>query len=135
MTQPLAKVVDQPRTRILFVDDDEAILRVLARMLAPEAYRWDMTFIHGGPAGMKAVTDGAFDILVTDLEMPMIDGRALIAAAHRCSGHVCVLHTGSGIDPRLVHGRVLAKPAARGELQRILEACATEVEDRNRSCS
>lgn len=102
-------------------------------MLARETYRWDMTFIQGGPAGMKAVTDGSFDVLVTDLEMPLIDGRALIAAAaHRSSNHVCVLHTGSGIDPRLVDERVLAKPASRDELQRLLEECALEIGARGR---
>src|SRR5680860_580373 len=56
MVSTLMKTETQARTRILFVDDDETILRALARMLKPDAYRWDMTFIPAGPPWMKVMS-------------------------------------------------------------------------------
>lgn len=118
--------MSRTRPRILFVDDEPIILRALARLLRPDARRWDMTFVHGGPAGMRAVAEDAFDVLVTDVDMPEVDGHALVAFA-RSLGRVCALYTGGTVDRLLVDVRVLVKPATSQELRQLVEECAAEI--------
>jgi len=66
--------------RILLVDDDTAILRLLATSLSD----YDLTFAHdGGQAWMLAQRDGKPDLLVTDYMMPSLFGDELIASLRR----------------------------------------------------
>jgi EAL domain-containing protein (putative c-di-GMP-specific phosphodiesterase class I)/CheY-like chemotaxis protein len=69
--------------RVLVVDDDPAMRRVCARVLESEG--WEVaTFEHGGQAE-AAVADPlhAFDCIVSDINMPEMDGFAVAAAVRR----------------------------------------------------
>lgn len=111
------------RLRILFVDDDPAILRALRRALTPDTGRWDMTFVVGGASGLAALDAQPFDVLVTDLEMPDIDGRVLVERA-RSRKVICFLHTGSKIDDAGVGVRaILRKPCQPAILRAALVGC------------
>ncbi|CAN5916495.1 sigma-54 dependent transcriptional regulator [soil metagenome] len=61
--------------RVLVVDDDSALRETLADGLRP--YGHDVTTTGAGPAA-ELVRDPSFDILVTDLRMPEIDGISLL---------------------------------------------------------
>lgn len=65
--------------RILFVDDDPNVLSGLRRMLRSQRHEWDMTFAGGGEAALEQLASGSFDVVVTDMRMPGIDGAALLA--------------------------------------------------------
>ncbi len=64
--------------RVLFVDDDADVLRGLTKALRKQRERWDMVFAIGGPAALEEVRRATFDVVITDMRMPEIDGAALL---------------------------------------------------------
>jgi HD-like signal output (HDOD) protein len=66
--------------RILFVDDEVSILDGLKRMLRPMRAEWEMTFAPGGEQALALLATGQFDVIVTDMRMPGMDGAALLEA-------------------------------------------------------
>ncbi|MFK7994305.1 MAG: HDOD domain-containing protein [Granulosicoccus sp.] len=60
--------------KILFVDDEPAILEGLQDLLRGHRRRWDMTFICGGEAAMTAMNDSVYDVVVSDVRMPGVGG-------------------------------------------------------------
>jgi len=65
-------------TRILFVDDEIKILEGLQRMLRPQRRDWEMAFAPGGKAALTMMEASPFDVIVSDMRMPEIDGAALL---------------------------------------------------------
>jgi signal transduction histidine kinase/ActR/RegA family two-component response regulator len=66
--------------RILVVDDDEAIASMLADFLCESGFQ--AAFALGGRAALQLLERGPMpDLLVLDLRMPEIDGRALLLEA------------------------------------------------------
>ncbi len=64
--------------KILFVDDDPRILEALKILLRRNRERWDMTFAVGGEAALNKLQEEYFDVIVSDMRMPGIDGAALL---------------------------------------------------------
>jgi CheY-like chemotaxis protein len=83
-----------PCGRVLLVDDDPLVLRVLRAQLEEASYA--VTAVRSGPAALAALEHGeAVDLLVSDLSMPGMDGRELIRAAQaRRPGLPAILLTG-----------------------------------------
>lgn len=63
---------------VLFVDDERVTLNVLQRLLAGETY--DMVFTNSGANALAVMAQRPVAVIVTDLEMPEMDGFALLAA-------------------------------------------------------
>jgi len=66
--------------RILFVDDEPRILEGLQRMLRPQRSEWEMAFAPGGEAALAMLEAESFDVIVSDMRMPGVDGAALLEA-------------------------------------------------------
>jgi putative nucleotidyltransferase with HDIG domain len=66
--------------RILFVDDEPRILEGLQRMLRPQRHEWEMAFAPGGEAALAILEAETFDVVVSDMRMPGVDGAALLEA-------------------------------------------------------
>jgi putative nucleotidyltransferase with HDIG domain len=66
--------------RILFVDDEPRILEGLQRMLRPMRQEWEMAFAPGGEAALAMLEAETFDVIVSDMRMPVVDGAALLEA-------------------------------------------------------
>jgi HD-like signal output (HDOD) protein len=64
--------------RILFVDDEPRILEGLRRMLHGQRAQWDMVFVASGEAALAALGSAPFDVIVSDMRMPGIDGATLL---------------------------------------------------------
>jgi DNA-binding NtrC family response regulator len=64
--------------RILFVDDDPSILAGLQNLLYKDRRRWDMVFALGGQLGLDEMRKAPFDVVVSDMRMPGIDGATLL---------------------------------------------------------
>jgi HD-like signal output (HDOD) protein len=64
--------------RILFVDDDQYVLDALRNTLRKQRNEWDMVFALGGNAALAEMEKGAFDVVVSDMRMPGMDGAALL---------------------------------------------------------
>ena len=67
------------RARILFVDDEPAVLDGLRNLLRKERHVWDMVFAVGADDALAHLDKGPFDVVVTDMRMPKIDGAELLA--------------------------------------------------------
>ena len=69
--------------KVLVVDDDVAILRVIAMTLQVEGFEVDP--FSSPIEALAAISDGHHpDALVLDLNMPQMNGRELYAEARRC---------------------------------------------------
>ncbi len=64
--------------RVLFVDDEPKVLEGLQRALRPQRETWDMVFALGGAAGLAEVDAKPFDVVITDMRMPQVDGSTLL---------------------------------------------------------
>lgn len=96
------------KRKIMFVDDDAAVLAGLRNVLYRDCSRWDITFAHGPRAALAAIAEQTFDVVVADMRMPGIDGATLL-------DHV------KAVSPRT--GRVMLSGSAdRAELERAIAA-------------
>ncbi|MGB9197369.1 MAG: response regulator [Terriglobales bacterium] len=119
--------------RILFVDDEPRILEGIRRMLYGERKQWEMEFAIGGAAALQACERGSFDVVVSDMRMPIMDGVALLTQLRNrfpgiarivLSGH-CESETATRAVP--VAHRFLAKPCSSADLVSAIEAvCALQ---------
>jgi HD-like signal output (HDOD) protein len=64
--------------RVLFVDDEPHILKGLERLLRGKRHLWEMTFVASGDAALAVLRQRAFDVVVSDMQMPSMDGCALL---------------------------------------------------------
>ncbi len=63
---------------ILFVDDEPFILEGLQRMLFPYKNQWAMSFVNSALEALELMAKRHFDVLVTDMRMPGMDGAQLL---------------------------------------------------------
>ena len=66
------------RNRILFVDDEINILKAFKRMLRPLRDQWDMVFADGAEKALALLDKTPFEVIVSDMRMPGMDGAALL---------------------------------------------------------
>ncbi|MBC8478259.1 HDOD domain-containing protein, partial [bacterium] len=66
------------KKRILFVDDEPDILSSLRRMLRPARGEWEMAFCDGGVVALEKMAEEPFDVVVSDIRMPEMDGVELL---------------------------------------------------------
>ena len=61
-----------PRPRLLYIDDDEGLCRLIARGLDRRGFA--VTTVCDGRNGVEMATSGAFDVIAVDHYMPVQDG-------------------------------------------------------------
>jgi len=89
--------VSPARDRILIVDDEQSIQYVISELIAHMGH--EAVVAGNGKEGMKSFGRGAFDLVITDLDMPEANGLALAAFIKERSPHTpVVLITGSGAE-------------------------------------
>lgn len=128
----LAKVNRGALRRILVVDDDAAVRGLIARQLA--RMEWDVTSCAGGLDALRhlATNPTEFDVLLTDVRMPALDGPELARRVRALVPSLpIVLMSGetAGLTRDLVlPGRpwlFLEKPFGGDRLQEVLERAMT----------
>lgn len=67
-----------PLVRILFVDDEPMVLDALRRSLRNLRSEWDMSFARSGADALALMEQRPFDVLVTDMRMPGMNGVELL---------------------------------------------------------
>jgi CheY-like chemotaxis protein len=110
--------------RILVVDDEEPVRGFLKRGLEIDGHVVD-TAIDGGDAlDRLGETGGAFDLVLTDIRMPIMDGIALALAAKRDYPALTVLLMTGFADQRerakglnAIVADVLTKPFSLADLR------------------
>ena len=93
--------------RILFVDDDPALLEVTALLLAHQGYL--VTPAIGGKEAITKIKDkpDEFDVVLTDYSMPIINGLELAILIKKLSFNIpVILCTGK---PNLIDERQIAE--------------------------
>jgi two-component system cell cycle response regulator CpdR len=70
-------------SRVLIVDDEDSMRLLVARAIAMDGH--DITTASDGAEALEIIgnTGSAFDLLLTDIQMPVMDGIALALAAAR----------------------------------------------------
>lgn len=82
--------------RILFVDDEPRVLEGLKRTLEPYQQQWEVSFALGGEAALRELEAAApYDVIVSDIWMPGMDGPALLGyVRERFPQIVRIAHSG-----------------------------------------
>jgi DNA-binding NtrC family response regulator len=75
-TRTITAVV-APNRGVLVVDDDEALSRALSRVLKMAGY--DVVVANDGAAAVEKVMHRAFDVILSDIQMPGMSGVDLLS--------------------------------------------------------
>ena len=90
--EPRSAVATAPpvtRARILLVDDDESARGALAKLLSSDGYA--VTAVSNGEAALASARRSLPDVVLTDLEMPKMDGVSLCEHLHELDGVLPVI--------------------------------------------
>jgi CheY-like chemotaxis protein len=128
--EPQAADPGKEGLRVLVVDDESSIRRVTSRFLERRGHRVE-TAEEGGEA-LRKIAAGAFDVIVSDLRMPGVDGEELfrqLRAGGRGREPKMVFVTGDmegsgAFSPTSGGAPVLLKPVKLEELARVVEEVA-----------
>lgn len=63
---------------VLFVDDEPQVLRGLERMMDVAELEWECDFASSGHEALELLDSGEFEVIVTDMRMPGMDGAELL---------------------------------------------------------
>ena len=122
----------KPETpRILLVDDEPEVCRVMARILEKEGFATEVA--HDGKTALQKVRTDCPEVLITDVNMPDMDGWEVLRQAKALNPDLpVVIVTGSaGISQAVAAMRAsandyLAKPFKDHELIRAVQRAVTE---------
>lgn len=116
--------------RVLFVDDEVRILDGLRRMLRPMRNEWEMAFTSGARAALDVMAGSPFDVIVTDMRMPGMDGAALLEQVREHYPEVIRIvlsgqtEMATALRVAPIAHQFLAKPCDAGRLRQAIErAC------------
>ncbi|PLX71893.1 MAG: two-component system sensor histidine kinase/response regulator [Desulfuromonas sp.] len=117
------------KKRILVVDDCPLILSMLFDML--DLFGFQTTGASNGHQGCQLVKEGCYDLIMTDLNMPGMDGVEFVKRVRQLPNGEqvpIIMLTGEDEQSRLEQAQnygvstFLGKPFQRGELKTALES-------------
>ena len=95
--------------RVLFVDDDPSVLGGLRRMLRGQRHRFETVCASSGAEALRILDNAHFDVIVTDMRMPEMDGSQLLEIVRERHPHlVRIVLSGQLDDATAVRLAVLA---------------------------
>ena len=77
--------------KILIVEDEAAIRRVLSKILKEEDASYDVFEAEDGRQGLAMIQSQAFDLIFSDIKMPVMDGMELLTAIQQQHGDIPVV--------------------------------------------
>ena len=112
--------------RILVIDDDPVILEVITKILKTNSY--EVIAAPDGKSGIKKLESNSFDLVLTDLAMPDVDGlKVLNHVVTKSPKTKCIILTGYGTIKSSVDSikrgafDYITKPITSDELLVIIE--------------
>ena len=121
-------------TRMLVVDDDLSLLNSFRRNLC---FDYDLTVAASGPDALELMAEkGPFNVIMTDMRMPKMDGLELIDQARKLSpDSIYMMLTGNqdvATATRAVNDgqvfRFLTKPCEIDDIRKALEAATKQLD-------
>jgi len=116
----------KPVQKILIVDDDKEILGLIAEILTEEGYAVDA--VPDGKKAIKAVDKSFYDLVITDLKMPKVDGmKVLRHVVDQSPETTCIILTGFGTIENAVEAiktgafHYITKPIKAGEIKTVVK--------------
>ena len=89
MTVKVERMVESGMPHILIVEDDEAMREFLSQAISRSGYYVEA--VPDGAEALRRVEQDHFDLLLTDIRMPGLDGIELARRARRRVPGLCVL--------------------------------------------
>jgi two-component system, cell cycle response regulator CpdR len=118
--------------RILIAEDDEAIRSLVARALSQDGH--EVVTVNDGAEALDLLTrrQGAFELLLADIRMPVMDGIALALATARDHPTITILLMTAYADQRerasglntLIHD-VITKPFTLADIRAAVDEALT----------
>jgi len=119
--------VPDSQKHLLLVEDESALRQAIAEQLTDRGFQVQQ--VDSGEAAMAQLADFAFDIIITDLRLPGMDGTALIQSAiARYPNIIAIIVTGYGTTKHAVDAiksgafDFVSKPFQIDELMHVLES-------------
>lgn len=110
-------------SHILLVEDVEVVRRVLRRMLERSGH--DVAEAGDGRQALERLATEAFDLVITDIWMPEMDGIALIGEAKRRNPRVRIIAV-SGGAPRAPQAFSIEEARSAGADDTLLKPVACD---------
>lgn len=122
------------KRKILFVDDEKAVLDGFRTMMHSKRKEWKSSFAISGADGVELLEDTSFDVVVSDMRMPGMDGADFLAkVAERQPGAIRIILSGYSDMPILLKSakvahQFLTKPCSSEQIidtiQRVMDMSA-----------
>ena len=91
-------------TKILIIEDEEPIRRVLVKILTEENSEFVLSEAVDGKQGIKLINDEEFDLILCDIKMPKMDGLEVLEQAKKSGiSTPFIILTGHGNVETAVH--------------------------------
>ena len=91
-------------TKILIIEDEEPIRRVLVKILTEENSEFVLSEAVDGKQGIKLINDEEFDLILCDIKMPKMDGLEVLGQAKKSGiSTPFIMLTGHGNVETAVH--------------------------------
>lgn len=118
------------RRKILFVDDDAQYLRLVVSIVADNGF--EICQATSAEEALAILSTRRFTVLVTDLQMPGMDGLELSARAKRLDPDLEIVLVTGAVSPEVL-GRagtigvstVLSKPCRVAEIKALVRGAGT----------
>src|SRR3989442_385889 len=122
----------EPQKHLLIVEDEGPLRQAVAEQLTDRGYRVEQA--DSGEAALAKLADFAFDIILTDLRLPGIDGSAVVEAAVERYPHIiAIVVTGFGTVKDAVEAikrgawDFVSKPFQIDELLHVLDSAIEQL--------
>jgi HD-like signal output (HDOD) protein len=113
--------------RILFVDDEISVISMLKKMVKSLSNDWYVQYAIGGVEALEFLDTESFDIVVTDLNMPEINGVKLLKYIQKYHSHIVRIVFSSSLTRESIKSiapfthRFIAKPCGVKKLAQAIE--------------
>jgi HD-like signal output (HDOD) protein len=88
----------QPK-RILFIDDEPALLESLTRVMRPLKNEWEIQVERSPQAALDRLSKERFDVVVTDLRLPVLNGVPVVSQVMERSPDAIRVTLSSPVEP------------------------------------
>jgi YesN/AraC family two-component response regulator len=118
-----------PEISILCVEDDTISREFLCKLVSLKFPCGKIHTAHHGQAGLDVFRECLADIVVTDINMPVMDGIRMAREIRSLNPRACIIAISAYVDMgepeevRRIFNRCMQKPIARKQLNDALDEC------------